>query len=390
MEEIFRKISEQWFLSEPAYFALYCRLRMEANSAMQTPLRAGKGMIEYNPALLAGKSIKEIEQLLRIELIRIFLKHPYERQPENVGRAALSFGSDVTVADSYDASDLNGSKLPLLDSAFFKLPEGKHFEWYSREIDKTLPDGDPDPSSGSIGGEGQSGGNAGISGQMLREARDKSALWQEDPLRSSEINDLIQKMSGWGSIPGQMVQEIIASTRSRIDYRLIMQGFRGSILSSKASLTRMKPNRRTGFDQMGTKRSFTTRLLVAVDVSGSIDDASLRHFYGVILRMFRYGIGQIDTVQFDAALGPVRPLRKAPTHVEIVGRGGTNFQPIFHYLKEHNIYDGLIILTDGNAAIPKPDETIRAKVLWVCKDENAYLKHEKWMSKIGRACWMYL
>ena len=224
----------------------------------------------------------------------------------------------------------------------------------------------------------------------MEEAAARSELWEEDEMRAQEINDLIDKMNSWGSIPGNVVQQIQASTKARIDYRKIMQGFRASVLSNKMRLTRMRPNRRTGFQQMGSVRRFDTKLLVAVDVSGSISDKTLSHFYSVINKFFKYGINEIDCVQFDCELGEVKPIRKASRTIQIFGRGGTSFQPVFDYLAEHNVYDGLIILTDGGAPHPKMDDSIKANILWVCEDEKSYDQCKDWMQLYGRVCWMYL
>ena len=46
-----------------------------------------------------------------------------------------------------------------------------------------------------------------------------------------------------------------ASTRSRINWRNVLSGFRASILSSVRKLTRMRPNRRTGFDKKTSFRN---------------------------------------------------------------------------------------------------------------------------------------
>ena len=385
IEEILKKISEQWFLREPAFFALYCMQRMEANTEMRCPLRVGQGRLEYNPDLLAGKTYLEVEQLMRIELIRLFLKHPYERQPEGASKKALSLGSDVTIADNYN-KEKPAARLPLKTPEDFKLEREESFEWYVRKIEEQLAgeDEDEDENENEDENEDEDEDETGDADA------DKAGLWQEDSLKSQEINDLIKSLSNWGSIPGNVVEMIEASTQARIDYRQIIQGFRGSILSSRKKLTRMKPNRRTGFDQMGSAREFTTRLLVAVDVSGSISESSLSNFYSVINKMFRYGIDQIDCVQFDCQLGPVRNIRHASRHIEVFGRGGTSFQPLFDYLLEHNRYDGLVILTDGAAPHPKIDDRIRTEILWVCENERSYEECHTWMELCGRCCWMIL
>lgn len=381
VEEMLKRISEQWFLREPAFFALYCMQRMEPNSDMKCSVRVGKGKLEYNPVKLEGKTFYEVEQLMRIELIRVFLKHPYERQPDGVSKAALSLGSDVTIADNYNKEKTH-EKLPLLTPEDFKLQKDESFEWYARKIEEQL-DGEPDPDEE---GAGQSDSDA----KMKQESADKAELWQEDDMRCQEINDLIKSLSNWGSIPGNMVEKIEASTKARIDYRQIVQGFRGSILSSKRKLTRMKPNRRTGFEQMGSARQFTTKLLVAVDVSGSISSTNLSNFYSVINKMFKYGIDEIDCVQFDCQLGPVKNIRKASKEIEVFGRGGTSFQPVFDYLAEHNYYDGLVILTDGGAPHPQIDESIKADILWICENERSFNECRNWMELSGRCCWMIL
>ena len=392
MEGVFKKIAEQWFLREPAFFALYCIQQLEVNDKMNCAMRCGQGKLQYNPTFLERKSTADVELLLKIEMIRLFLKHPYERQPEGTSRIALALGSDVTIKSAYNGPNATGigsmppPQLPLLGPEAFDLQHDMPFEWYVRKIEEML---DEDPVSSS-NLKDLKDSKSPISEDTLDEAAARSELWEEDEMRSQEINDLIDKMNSWGSIPGKVVQQIQASTKARIDYRKIMQGFRASVLSNTMRLTRMRPNRRTGFQQMGSVRRFDTKLLVAVDVSGSISDKTLSHFYSVINKFFKYGINEIDCVQFDCELGEVKPIRKASRTVQIFGRGGTSFQPVFDYLAEHNIYDGLIILTDGGAPHPHMDDSIKANILWVCEDENSYNQCKDWMQLYGRVCWMYL
>ncbi len=354
---------------------------------MQCPVRSGEHRIEYNPALLKGHSQSEIETLLRIEMMRIFLKHPYDRQPEGISNKAKSLASDCCIIPSLAPAEIQNNTFGFAHPKDFDLEEGQHFEWYARRLNENdNPNLNPNSSSLTASPSPLTPDPS----PLTAHSSSHSELWQEDTMAMQEINDLIKTLSNWGSIPGNVVQQIVASTESRIDYRLIMQGFRGHILSSKRRLTRMRPNRRTGFEQMGSTRKFDTRLLVAVDVSGSISDRTLRNFYGVINRFFRYGIDLIDCVQFDCALGPVQSLHKASRTIAITGRGGTSFQPIFDYVKENNVYDGIIILTDGGAAHPVVDPSITAEILWICEDEKSYNQCQNWMQLFGRVCWMIL
>ncbi|MEE3483516.1 MAG: VWA-like domain-containing protein [Bacteroidales bacterium] len=223
---------------------------------------------------------------------------------------------------------------------------------------------------------------------------DLSSLWEEDSMMSCTIDAIVEDIessgAGWGSLAGNLAETIIANTKAKIDYRKTLTGFRASILSSKRHLTRMRPNRRSGFENMGSIRRFDTNLLIAVDVSGSISDEVLTHFYSVIGRIFKYGIEHVDVVQFDCSLSEVQAFEKAKKRVEVVGRGGTSFQPIFDFVQKNFKYDGLIIFTDGDAPKPKKPKRFKTKVVWVCEDEKAYQKHKSWMKETGRCCFVQL
>ena len=403
----FDMLSEEWFLQEPAFFALFCTQRMQENVKMECALRCGQGVIEYNPLILEKKNYRQVEQLMRIEMIRLFLKHPYERQPDGCSREAMALGSDCTIEDGY--CFLN-EKLPLKGPGFYHLPMGETYEYYAKKIQEqnqkdddrdgkgnnnenrsaTGNDGNSDNGNDANNADGNDRGNeAKESKENRNEDRDKAELWREDALRRSRINDLIERTSDWGSIPRDIVERIKASTKARINNSYIMQGFRSSIISSRRQLTRMKPNRRTGFLQMGNSRQFDTSLLVAVDVSGSVTEPQIADFYSVVNRVFRFGIAKIDCVQFDSCLGEINPLRHASNEIKVVGRGGTSFQPIFDFLDGNStIYDGVMILTDGQAPPPIVPDHFKTNVLWVCSDRQAYEANKEWMTASGRVCFI--
>ena len=464
MEERIRKISERWFLVEPALFSIYCTHQLAPNVLMDCPVRCGQGMVEYNPRIMGSFTDAELEEALRSEMIRLFLKHPYERQPENSLPEALSFGSNMVLGQHYKFKTLH-----FISADNFQLPAGECFEWYVDKLNEILRNSSQSPeetedekdeqkpesedndsdsqnddnndgggNSGNDNSEGESSdasdnenndtngdtddaenegngessdeeqdasagadsqnefGNGlgdskdknGFTQQDLNSARDHSALWEEDELKRQEINEIITSTTNWGSIPGDMVEHIKASLIVRLDYRKVLSSFHTSILSSHRHLTRMRPNRRSGFDQMGSIYELASKLLVAVDVSGSVTSKTLQAFYSVIARFFKYGIETIDTIQFDTELRELATFKKAQKEIKITGRGGTNFQPIFDYIREHRQYDGLIILTDGYATAPKVNFPMRTKVLWICQGEQEYNVHKDWMKKTGKVCWI--
>ena len=375
MQERYSHILEQWFIMEPPLFQVLCIHELVPNTQMKCPLRSGRKKLEYNPEIVVEMSDEALEEALRAEAVRLLLKHPYERRPDGCSQQAMGLGSNLVIGDNY-----SHPRFRIETPQEYGLKSGMSFEWYAREVDRQQ-----DGSSSEDSDDDSSEGGPGKS----EKHRDLAELWDEDDMTVQLINGIISSTKSWGSIPGNLAEILTSSLKAKINWRNIFAGFRASIISSKRKLTRMRPNRRTGFDNMGSVRRFDTKLLVAVDVSGSISTESLQYFYGVINSAFRYGFESIDVVQFDNGVRAVHSLKKVVKDVAILGRGGTSFQEPVDYAHE-NGYDGLVMLTDGYAPEPVLPQGFKTGLLWVCENESCLQAHKNWMEKSGRTCVMQL
>ena len=398
-ENVFQKIAEHWFLAEPVLFATYCSHHLKPNNSITCTMRTGKGCIEYNPNLTDLLTEQAVEENLKVEMIRILLKHPYDRQPKDCSAMACTLGSDCTLSSYYNTWNF----VHLAKPSDFQLPEKEYFEWYAINIDKlfkkkgttlegSISSKEQESSEGKNSSKGETFREDGNVSAMTKASdytkakSEQSALWEEDELMQVSINTIIENAKNWGTIPGNLVEQIVASTKARIDYRKVLSGFRASCISMRRTLTRMRPNRRTGFQNMGSIYRYKTNILVAVDVSGSVTSRTLAHFYSVINRFFHYGIENIDVMQFDCVAGEVKNIKRASRKVEIFGRGGTDFQCVIDYAQQAKCYDGVIIMTDGYAPPPVLPLHFRPHLLWICENEDSYNQHHEWMEKLGRVC----
>ena len=359
--ERIQKIGEKWFLTEPLLFAAYCSHVVAENDSMDVPVRTGNRRIEFAPKILENLKDATLAELLKIEMLRILLKHPYQRQPPFASKELLTMASNVTIADVYDVPEpikrtMSGTEL--------QLPRGLCFEEYYRLLKENAAH-----VSGGFGAQ-------------------VSELWAEDEESCCDINSIIEstiESNNWGSISGELQDIIKASLKVEMDYRKMLSMFKTSVISSKRHLTRMRPNRRFGFDAMGSRYELSTNLLIAVDVSGSVSSKSLTYFFSVINRLFKYGIQKMDIIQFDSKIkGIPESFKKARKTVKIMGRGGTNFQPAADYYCEHPEYDGLIYFTDGCAEAPAYKTKRAIDVLWVLCGKQAYENHSNWIKKLKR------
>lgn len=416
---------EQWFLTEPLLFTVYCSHRLTINPNMQCALRSGQARIEYNPSQVDLMSDTQLKAMLTVEMVRILLKHPYSRQPSGCSGIALKMASDMVISPAY-----NLAWAGLAHPDDLGLSAGQHFEWYANRLslmdispeegtsDEASDTDNADGATQTANGEQMDTGNTKDSGQDENPStdgqdpeqtstndanrqedgyasQDYTSLWEEDVFMNQELTNIINGTTHWGSLPGSMVQLIQKATEGKIDYRNALRAFRASILSQKRHLTRMRPSRRFGFEQMGSRYEFTTRLLVAVDTSGSVGSNGLARFFRIITTFFKYGIQEIDVLMFDTIVqGKLMTLTEAKKNkqtFEVKGRGGTNFQVPIDYVTAHPDYDALIILTDGEAPVPEVPALLRTKILWVIDNsEYFYKRHYEAFRKTGRVCGMEL
>ena len=384
VRERIQQETEQWFLTEPLFFTVYCTHRLKMNANMQCALRSGQGRIEYNPEIIEGVKDMELSAMLRVEMIRILLQHPYARQPLGCKPMMLQMASDMVISPAYHFGFLD-----MTSPEQYGLPSGQHYEWYAKRLCEmgVHRDGDK-PSEGNSCTNKQKGedvsepskegnnqaqniiqGSLGPEqGQSLEQrlaeddGADYTALWEEDSFQSRLITDIVQSTTQWGSIPGYMVELIKKAADGKIDYRNVLRMFRSSILSQKRRLTRMRPSRRFGFEQMGSRYDFVTRLLIAIDTSGSVGSEELGRYFRIITTFFKYGVQEIDVLMFDCTVQgkPIKldEAKKNKQEFKVKGRGGTNFQAPIDYVKEYPNYDGLIIITDGYAG-------------WLCRNTRS-------------------
>ena len=389
--ERIRRVVEKWFVTEPLFFAVWTMHELVVNPRIRS-LRVGRGRIEYDPAFIDALDAYQLEEILAFEAMRIVLKHPYARRKARLDLAYRA--SNITLQEYLEttlpfprAREVFGEDHEELDKQYFEL-------YYSKLLEETTA------VLGAAGEEAEEAEGSCRSSPDALFAHTRSAaaggentgLWGADDLFATAVDGKIDEAAEtntWGTIAGRFREVILAGLRPRLDYRAVLRQFRTSVLSIRRCLTRMKPNRRYGFLYMGSRYAFTTRLLVAVDVSGSMASDDLARGFSVVNRFFKYGVPSIDVIQFDTEIkGPPLTLKRARRRIVVEGRGGTSFGPVIEYIDEHRGYDGLIVYTDGYAPVPRLPRNRRTRVLWLFTHEHTYSEMRDGLRPIGPSAFL--
>src|SRR5574344_2121022 len=148
------KAALRLFYRDPLLFNVYCTHTLTENTEMEIPFRSGCMRIEYNPALLASCTVAQIRSLLKTEITRITLRHPYERKPDPFKPDCAFLASNLAITQKYLKR--------------FHMPKGRTFEEYYQMLDQAQtekPKDDQqhrDRQNGNVGvgSNGASGGTS--------------------------------------------------------------------------------------------------------------------------------------------------------------------------------------------------------------------------------------
>ncbi len=371
------KIVEKWYITDPLLFAIWTTHKTKVNTYIQT-IRVGSGWVEYNPTFIHSLSSEQLHNVIFYEALRILLKHPYARKKEI---AQLSYlASNITLQEYYARRKVFPSAHEVFQTHQY---DRKHFEfYYDKLIEKSKNRTSSLPTESSL----LNYLDESVCGVENTKHWDMNDYWSK--IINHKIEDAILSNS-WGNISGNLQQTIIANLKPKLNYRDILKSFRASILSTNRVLTRMKPSRRYGFQYLGSRRDLKTKLLFAVDVSGSVEDKDLQKAFSVINRLFKYGIEEVNVIQFDTKIkGNNLILKKAIQEVKVLGRGGTCFQSVMDYIEKEQQYDGAIIFTDGYAPIPQVARNRKTRILWLFNNEANYEKMRHQLSPIGKVAFL--
>lgn len=170
--------------------------------------------------------------------------------------------------------------------------------------------------------------------------------------RNQVVDQLIQeafehsKSTGWGSLTGDQISQIEIANRKKISITPIIASFAASVRTRKRFATRMRYNKRYGLFFPGYRLDRKSRILFAIDSSGSMSDEDINKGCAILHNFLKKC--EIDVAFWDAKMIDPFKFKKNITKIEAPGRGGTDPHCVGEYLDEHQKlhYDGVILFTD--------------------------------------------
>lgn len=405
------KIVVNWFVQDPMLLGAWSLVEKIPDKGTKTigiDSRTQPPQILFNPNFINSMNDEVLEHILANQCFKILLRHPTTRLKKPKEVASLS--SDITV------NQMAMKNLPNIDGIFdvipmpdkFKLDKNQWFEKYFRDLMDKLEDSNDQinkmfgqkleqsgaggsGSSGESDEQGESEGNSQSGSgdsesddsqkdedgyqkfnsqkdaikEMMDPRGDTNKNWGENDVLDADVQNMVNERKGsskmWGKFSADFMNDIVAANTPKISWKEIVRRFNTSVVTTNTISTRKKANRRFDLDAPGRRRVYTTKIIFAVDVSGSMSDDDLAEGFAVINSVCRHA--EIEYVLFDTEIKLVeKKMKKAKDKFKIKGRGGTDFEMMCRYA-DKNKADGMIIYTDGYAPAPNPPKS--CKVLWL-------------------------
>ena len=375
-------------MDEPFFAALSRKIEKRADNSIPTagvrvdPDTAQFEMI-YNPEFLASLPEEHIRGVLKHEFYHLIFDHVTSRKPEGVPHKAWNIAADLAI-NSHIKDELPEMACVPGRGPFADLPLGQTAEWYlanlpqdeegeSDESGEGEPgDGEPgegQPSAGNPGNfDSHEGWAEGGVGDPAAEAANQMAKERLKQSMKEAAQEAAQSAKGWGSVSGDVKQEILKRLETKVDWKKVLRYFikTSQRAARKSSVKRI--NRRYAYIHPGKKVLRQAKIAIAIDQSGSVSDKMLEQFFGELNKLSK--LAEFTVVPFDTEVpeDKVYVWKKGQSKkTERVSCGGTCFDAPTDYVNSHS-FDGVIILTDMEA--PKP-KRCKAQRMWMTDERGA-------------------
>jgi predicted metal-dependent peptidase len=340
----------------------------------------------YNPEFFASLPEEHVRGVLKHEFYHLIFDHVTSRKPEGVNHKVWNICADLAI-NSHLQGELPEMACMPGGPNFEELPPFQTAEWYLANFPER--DGDDSESGDGEGeaGDGEPGGDSfddhsgwSESGDSPeQEAANQMAKERLKQAMKEAANEASQSAKGWGSMSGEVKQEILKRLETKVDWKKVLRYFIKTSQRAARRSSVKRINKRYAYIHPGKKTLRQAKIAIAIDQSGSVSDDMLAQFFGELNKLAK--LAEFTVVPFDTEVdeSKVYVWKKGQNKpAERVLCGGTCFDAPTDYVNA-NSFDGVIILTDMEA--PKP-KRCKAQRMWMTDQRGASRPYFKTNEKV--------
>ena len=378
-------------MDEPFFAALSRKIEKRAVTAIPTagvrvdPETAQFEMV-YNPDFFASLPEEQVRGVLKHEFYHLIFEHVTSRKPEGVDHKVWNICADLAI-NSHLVGELPEMACMPGVGPFADLPKGQTAEWYLANMPQQddSEGGSGEGNGGEGDGEGEPGSFDDHSGwddsadSPAKQAANQMAKERLKQAMKEAAQEASQSAKGWGSVSGEVKQDILKRLESKVDWKKVLRYFIKTSQRANKTSTVRRINKRYAYIHPGKKVKRQAKIAIAIDQSGSVCDEMLSAFFGELNKLAK--LAEFTVVPFDTHVDESKVYtwkKGASQKAERVLCGGTCFDAPTEYVNSQN-FDGVIILTDMEA--PKP-KACKAQRMWMTDARGASRPYFKTNEKV--------
>jgi len=278
-------------------------------------------------------------------------KHLY-KQDGQLANMACDFVINLMIHDS----DPQGATVSLpeggcLDEKYRGMDAGEVFRLLKQQKQQGGQGGkgDGDGDSEAQGGQGFDEHDWESADEMSEDEKQALAREVDQALRQGALLA--------GKLNGNVPREITEAMEAKVNWKEVLADFVNSICNDKDNSTWRRPNRRWVDQNIYMPSAIgeaVGRIVVAIDMSGSIGQAEVGQFLGELLSICNHVQPEgIDLMYWDTEICAHEKYERGDyeaimSSTKPAGGGGTSAECIPRYIAEHKLEpECVIVLTDG-------------------------------------------
>jgi len=361
------------------YFLLQMarEIRFDLASPTGVNFKGAKYVIHFNPLLFLDLSLPQMESTIKHEILHILSGHLIRAQKlkGQYSPLAINMAMNIVVNSFLEILPPYSVTLEWVNMHFgLKLLPFKPFEYYVEELEKTInliEATDEENMKDTL----EQAKKEDLTSSQIAFAYDPEKthdLWEEsqvaDEKTLQEFTDKYIAQAEKGTIPGYL-ENLLASLQSskgELPWNLYLKKIMGTVESNKKkTITRRNRRQPERLELRGELRSHKAKILVALDISGSISDEEFNQALKEVLNIVKNYNHEITIVECDNEIRRVYTVKTVKDiKPRLNTRGGTRFTPVFEYANQHK-FNLLIYFTDGKGEEKLATVPRGYKTLWV-------------------------
>jgi predicted metal-dependent peptidase len=381
-DEKLQKVAVNIILDHPFFAVLLLRQNRVADPSVKTCVTDGK-TLRYNPQWVADLKPETAKFTLLSEVLHCVLHHNTRRNGRDkkqwdqacdykVNQTLKDSGFDLPPDAPFDPSYDDLSAEQLYAKLYVEPPEG------GGPGGGNDPDGEPGDQPPPPGGSDGAGGYGDVEDSP---AESPAEIAQEEAEQDIATQQAAQCAKSQGKLPGALAKMLLELLEPKVDWKDELREFIQAHLG-KDDQTWNRVNRRFvgGGDYLPGYQSETLPpFVVAFDTSGSVSDNELAQMNGELNKIMSDFPGTKATAVYcDARITDVIEYSEEVPFGTVkpkIGRGGTDFDPPFEWVRENMPEDpaALIYFTDMESSFPRVEPPY--PVLWISTQKHYSKPH---------------